>query len=161
MNLVSLRWTLVAALAAAACTTKSKPEVSTSTAGPASVSANTSLLTDQRILAGGVAPPLVTVQEKNPYDGDAASAREGKALFRSMNCDGCHGPTGEGAWAPSIISGRWRYGGSDPTVFQTIYYGRPKGMPAYGGILGPDLTWKLVTFLRSVPVPRVVPTQAW
>jgi cytochrome c oxidase cbb3-type subunit 3 len=161
VHLLSLRWTLIAALTALACTAKPKADANTSSAPPAAVGLNTALITDQRILAGGVAPPLVNIKEKNPYAGDTASAKEGKALFQSMNCDGCHGPTGEGAWAPSIISGRWRYGGSDPTVFQTIFYGRPRGMPAYGGMLGPDLTWKLVTFLRSVPAPKVVPTQAW
>jgi hypothetical protein len=34
-------------------------------------------------------------------------------------------------------------------------------MPAYGGILPPEATWKLVTFLRSLPPPKAVPTQSW
>lgn len=117
--------------------------------------------TDQRILAGGVAPPVVTINPVNPYTGDAASAEQGKALFRMMNCEGCHSIGGEGSWAPSIITRRWRYGGSDAAVFETIFYGRPRGMPAYGGILPPELTWKLVTFIRSVPPPKAVPTQSW
>jgi cytochrome c oxidase cbb3-type subunit 3 len=117
--------------------------------------------TEQRILAGGVAPPAVTISPVNPYDGDAASAEQGKGLFRVMNCEGCHGQAGEGSWAPSIITRRWRYGGSDAAVFETIFYGRPRGMPAYGGILPPELTWKLVTFLRSLPPPKGVPTQSW
>ena len=50
--------------------------------------------------------------------------------------------------------GRWRYGGTDAAVFETIFYGRPRGMPAFGGILPPELTWKLVTFLRSIPPPK-------
>jgi cytochrome c oxidase cbb3-type subunit 3 len=156
---------MVLALAAAACAPKPRPQPEADLAGKAGASVpltiNTTLFSDARILAGGVVPPAVAIAEKNPFDGDAASAKEGKALFKSMNCDGCHGPTGEGAWAPSIISGRFRYGAGDPAVFQTIFYGRPRGMPAYGGMLGPDLTWKLVTFLRSVPAPKVVPTQAW
>jgi len=117
--------------------------------------------TDQRILAGGVVPPVVTINPVNPYAGDAASAEQGKALFRMMNCEGCHSIGGEGSWAPSIITRRWRYGGSDAAVFETIFYGRPRGMPAYGGILPPELTWKLVTFIRSVPPPKAVPTQSW
>ena len=117
--------------------------------------------TEQRILAGGVAPPAVTISPVNPYAGDPASAEQGKGLFRIMNCEGCHGTGGEGSWAPSIITRRWRYGGSDAAVFETIFYGRPRGMPAYGGILPPELTWKLVTFLRSLPPPKAVPTQAW
>jgi cytochrome c oxidase cbb3-type subunit III len=117
--------------------------------------------TEQRILAGGVAPPVVTIKAVNPYAGDQASAEQGKALFRMMNCEGCHSIAGEGSWAPSIITRRYRYGGTDAAVFETIFYGRPRGMPAYGGILPPELTWKLVTFLRSIPPPKAVPTQSW
>ena len=116
---------------------------------------------EQRIFAGGVAPPNVTIGAVNPYAGDAASAEQGKALFRVMNCEGCHSIGGEGSWAPSIITRRWRYGGTDVAVFETIFYGRPRGMPAYGGLLPPELTWKLVTFLRSLPPPKAVPTQSW
>ena len=117
--------------------------------------------TVQRIYAGGVAPPAVAIPAANPFAGDAASAEQGKALFRVMNCEGCHSGGGEGSWAPSVITGRWRYGGTDAALFETIYYGRPRGMPAFGGILPPELTWKLVTFLRSVPRPKAVPTQSW
>jgi len=124
---------------------------------PAVAPANTT----QRILAGGVAPPAVAIKAVNPYAGDQASAEQGKALFRMMNCEGCHSIGGEGYWAPSIITRRWRYGGTDAAVFETIFYGRPRGMPAYGGILPPELTWKLVTFLRTIPPPKAVPTQSW
>jgi cytochrome c oxidase cbb3-type subunit III len=133
----------------------------TLTARHSSDDAVVAVSTDQRILAGGVAPPAVTISPVNPYAGDPASAEQGKALFRVMNCEGCHSIGGEGSWAPSIITRRWRYGGTDAAVFETIFYGRPRGMPAYGGILPPELTWKLVTFLRSLPPPKAVPTQSW
>ena len=113
---------------------------------------------DQHVFAGGKAPPGAA--ERNPYAGDARSAEEGKRLFSSMNCDGCHGG-GEGWVAPSLSDGRWRYGGSDAAVYQTIFYGRPKGMPAYGGLLSPQIVWKLVTYVRSLPLPKAVPTQSW
>ena len=44
--------------------------------------------TEQRILAGGVAPPAVTISPVNPYTGDPAAAEQGKGLFRIMNCEG-------------------------------------------------------------------------
>lgn len=113
---------------------------------------------DQHIVAGGTAPR--EAGEANPFAGDEKSAAEGKRLFSSMNCDGCHGG-GEGWVAPSLSDGRWRYGGSDAALFQSIYYGRPKGMPAYGGLLSAPIIWKLVTYVRSLPVPKAVPTQAW
>ena len=123
--------------------------------------ATAAVTAEQRILAGGVAPPAVQISAVNPYASDPASAEQGKALFRMMNCEGCHSTAGEGSWAPSIITRRWRYGGTDAAVFETIFYGRPRGMPAYGGILAPELTWKLVTFLRTIPPPKAVPTQSW
>ena len=113
---------------------------------------------DQHVLAGGTAPRGAS--ESNPFTGDEKSAAEGKLLFSSMNCDGCHGG-GEGWAAPSLSDGRWRYGGSDAALFQSIYFGRPKGMPAYGGLLSTPIIWKLVTYVRSLPPPKAVPTQAW
>ncbi len=113
----------------------------------------------QHIFAGGVAPP--GAESTNPFAGDTKSAVEGSKLFTSMNCDGCHAGGAVGSWAPALNDGRWRYGGSDGAVFQTIYYGRPQGMPAFGGILEPELIWKLVTYLKSLPRPAAVPTQTW
>jgi cytochrome c551/c552 len=78
-----------------------------------------------------------------------------------MNCDGCHGGAGSGWVGPSLADGRWRYGGGDAEIFNSIFYGRPKGMPAYGGVVGRDGTWKLVSYLKSLPSPDVVPTQSW
>jgi len=107
----------------------------------------------------GSLPPGAT--PTNPYAGQAASISEGEKLFASMNCDGCHGGGATGWVGPSLSDGRWIYGGSDAAVFQSIYYGRPHGMPAFGGTLTPPIVWKLVTYLRSLPVPKSVPTQAW
>jgi cytochrome c len=75
-----------------------------------------------------------------------------------MNCDGCHGGGATGWEGPSLVDGRWRYGGSDEEVFQSIFYGRPKGMPAYGGVLGSDGVWMIVSYLKSQAQPAVVPT---
>ena len=88
-------------------------------------------------------------------------ANSGALLFTAMNCDGCHGGDGGGWVAPNLADGRWRYGGADGEVFNSIYYGRPKGMPAFGGTLGAEGVWTLVTYLRSLPVPSDVPTESW
>jgi mono/diheme cytochrome c family protein len=97
----------------------------------------------------------------NPHANDAQVAKAGAALFSSMNCDGCHGGGGAGWVGPSLADGRWRYGGSDAEVFSSIYYGRPKGMPAFGGALGANGVWVLVTYLKSLPKPDDVPTESW
>jgi mono/diheme cytochrome c family protein len=114
---------------------------------------------DQHIFAGGKVPPGDTAA--NPFAGNAASVKEGERLFASMNCDGCHGGGATGWVAPSLNDGRWRYGGSDAAIYQSIYYGRPKGMPAFGGLLASEIVWKLVAYLQSLPVNRAVPTQTW
>ncbi|MFI5312284.1 MAG: c-type cytochrome [Gemmatimonadales bacterium] len=114
---------------------------------------------ERHVSAGGIAPPGAELD--NPFRGDARSAAEGALLFKSMNCDGCHSAGAEGAVGPSLISGRWRYGGADGEVFQSVYYGRPDGMPAFGGIVTPPLAWKIVTWLKSLPPPKDIPTESW
>lgn len=113
----------------------------------------------QHITAGEVTPPAAGLA--NPYAGDANAAMAGEKLFAAMNCDGCHGGGAVGWAAPSLADGRWRFGGEDGAVFQSIFYGRPHGMPAFGGILPADGIWMLVTYVKSRPVPREVPTTAW
>jgi cytochrome c oxidase cbb3-type subunit 3 len=114
---------------------------------------------EAHVAAGGIAPPGGVLS--NPHEGDAAVAKGGAQLFTAMNCDGCHGGGGSGWVGPSLADGRWRYGGADAEVFSSIYYGRPKGMPAFGGVLGSEGVWTLVTYIRSLPVPSNVPTESW
>ncbi len=114
---------------------------------------------ESHLSAGGLPPAGATLD--NPHKGDEKSAEGGAGLFVSMNCDGCHGGGAVGWVGPSLADGRWRYGGSDEAIYQSIYYGRPKGMPAFGGALPSDAIWRLVTYLQSLPVPDAVPTQSW
>ena len=115
---------------------------------------------DDRFFAGGVRPPAIAATV-NPFAGDSNAAREGGRLFTAMNCDGCHGGGATGWVGPSLVDGRWRYGGSDGDVFRSIYYGRPKGMPAFGGVLPADGIWQLIAYLRAQPLPKSVPTERW
>lgn len=98
---------------------------------------------------------------KNPIGEDPAKAQAGGVLFTAMNCDGCHGGGGTGWVGPSLADGRWRYGGADAEIFASIYYGRPKGMPAFGGKLGTDGVWTLVTYLKSLTPKDDVATESW
>jgi cytochrome c len=111
-----------------------------------------------RIPAGGVAPAANALSAARPAKVDPAT---GGTLFSSMNCDGCHGGGAIGWVGPSLVDGRWRYGGSDEEIFTSIFYGRPKGMPAYGGVIGTDGAWMLVAYIKSQAVPPVVPTTSW
>jgi cytochrome c oxidase cbb3-type subunit 3 len=97
----------------------------------------------------------------NPVKGDATAARNGAILFTTMNCDGCHGGDASGWVGPSLTDGRWRYGGADEEIFSSIYFGRPKGMPAFGGVLGVPGVWNIVAYLKSLPTPTDLPTESW
>jgi cytochrome c oxidase cbb3-type subunit III len=97
----------------------------------------------------------------NPLTRTAQAVKDGEKLFSMMNCDGCHGGGALGWVGPSLVDGRWRYGGADGEIYHSIFYGRPRGMPAYGGILSSDAIWKIVTYLRAQPIPKNVPTQSW
>jgi len=114
---------------------------------------------DAHVFAGGVAPAAGSMT--NPFHGDQRSAKAGEQIFTAMNCDGCHGGGAVGWVGPSLVDGRWRYGGADGAVFHSIFYGRPRGMPAYGGVLSPDAIWNVVTYLQAEPVPKGVPTERW
>ena len=145
--------TLLACAALSACSRQpAAPAAATNAAPPA-------IAYEAHLAAGGIAPPGGTLT--NPHAGDAAVAKNGALLFSTMNCDGCHGGGASGWVAPNLGDGRWRYGGSDAEVFSSIFYGRPKGMPAFGGVLGSEGVWTLVTYLRSLPLPGDVPTESW
>jgi cytochrome c oxidase cbb3-type subunit 3 len=152
LPLPALLFSLVPACALVACARQSAPAATTAAAPPA-------VRYEAHLGPGGTVPPGATLT--NPHASDAAVAKQGALLFTTMNCDGCHGGDASGWVAPSLADARWRYGGSDTEVFSSIYFGRPKGMPAFGGVLGTEGVWTLVTYLRSLPVPADVPTESW
>lgn len=86
----------------------------------------------------------------NPYERDPRAVDEGKKLFTAYNCIDCHGADGSGGMGPSLADGRWHFGGRAGEVFQSIYEGRPDGMPAWGARIGDDQIWKLVAYVRSL-----------
>jgi cytochrome c oxidase cbb3-type subunit 3 len=114
----------------------------------------------EHIPVGGNLPPGDTL--KNPFKGDSAVADEGGKLFSAFNCDGCHGGGAVGFVGPSLADGRWRYGGSDGEIYTSIFYGRPKGMPAWGGTLPAQAIWRLVTYLQTLqPAKDTISTTSW
>ena len=114
---------------------------------------------EAHIYPGGRQPDAPVLS--NPVRGDPNAAKNGALLFTAMNCDGCHGGDAGGWVGPNLADGRWRYGGADEEVFSSIYFGRPKGMPAFGTVLGAPATWNLVVYLKSLPTPPDVPTESW
>jgi cytochrome c oxidase cbb3-type subunit 3 len=134
------------------CGNETVPQSSTAVAPPG-------IRYESHLAAGGSPPSGAALS--NSMSGTAAAAKTGASLFTAMNCDGCHGIDAAGWVGPNLSDGRWRYGGSDDEIFSSIYYGRPKGMPAFGGVLRPEGVWQLVTYIKSLPVPARVSTESW
>ena len=86
----------------------------------------------------------------NPYEGDKRAISMGGQLFVGYNCLDCHGAEGSGAMGPSFQDGRWHFGGSAGEVFESIYQGRPDGMPAWGRRISNDQIWMLTAYVRSL-----------
>ncbi len=95
----------------------------------------------------------------SPFGGDQQVVTLGSQLYLSYNCIDCHGMDGSGAMGPSLADGRWRYGGTPGEVFESIYQGRPDGMPAWGGRISNDQIWMLVTYVRSLAAGKEVSTE--
>ena len=91
--------------------------------------------------------PLVL---RNPFDGDKRALGTGAKLFIAYNCVDCHGADGAGAMGPTFQDGRWHFGGSSGAVFESIYQGRPEGMPSWGGRIADDQIWMLTAYVRSL-----------
>ena len=96
---------------------------------------------------------------KNPYEGNAQALKTGAQLYVAYNCIDCHGADGSGAMGPSLADGRWHFGGTPAEVFESIYQGRPDGMPTWGGRITNDQIWLLVTYVRSLSAGKDVATE--
>ena len=86
----------------------------------------------------------------NPYEGDKKAIATGAKLFIDYNCIDCHGADGSGAMGPAFSDGRWHFGGTPGEVFESIYEGRPDGMPQWGGRITNDQIWMLTSYVRSL-----------
>jgi cytochrome c oxidase cbb3-type subunit III len=95
----------------------------------------------------------------NPHEGNAAAIANGAKLFIAYNCIDCHGADGSGAMGPSLADGRWHFGGGVGEVFESIYQGRPEGMPAWGSLISDDQIWMLVSYVRSLNAGKDVTTE--
>jgi len=86
----------------------------------------------------------------NPYHGDAAAIADGQQVFLQI-CAACHKPDATGLVGPSLVDPFWKYGHTDPELFQTVMEGRPLGMPAWGAQLGSEKVWRALAYLETLP----------
>jgi cytochrome c oxidase cbb3-type subunit 3 len=86
---------------------------------------------------------------KNEYEENSYALSEGKHLFESMNCVGCHAHGG-GGMGPPLMDDKWIYGGEPEKIFSTIVEGRPNGMPSFRGKLPDYQVWQIAAYVRSM-----------
>jgi cytochrome c oxidase cbb3-type subunit 3 len=94
-------------------------------------------------------PATIAPKIDAPYDDNAYAVSEGKTLFTSMNCSGCHFEGGGGIGS-ALMDDEWIYGSEPQQIFASIAEGRPNGMPAWEYRLSTQQIWELVSFVRSL-----------
>ena len=86
----------------------------------------------------------------NPVAGQPQAVEQGHQLFVEMNCADCHGFDAKGGMGPNLTGKYWRYGGTPAAIYDSIYEGRPQGMPAWGKALPPQAIWLIVAYIQSL-----------
>ena len=87
----------------------------------------------------------------NPFAGDPAAVLEGRRLFQSYGCPGCHGLMGGGGMGKPILDDTWIFASDDETLYKLI-----KGqiaqqtMPKTFAGLPDEQVWKLLAYVRSL-----------
>jgi len=100
-------------------------------------------------LTGPSYPTRAVAQAENRYEENAWAVSQGKTWYRAYNCNGCHAQGG-GDIGPALMDAKWRYGADPASIYATIAYGRPNGMPAFAGRVPEDQIWQLVAYVRSL-----------
>lgn len=109
--------------------------------------------------------PLATM--RNPFTDDATKIEEGKKLYFSYSCNGCHGGGGGGGMCPPLTNDTWVYGSDDDILYRLVTLGSQDLQKTYGlkrkgqeGVVGPmppfgsliksdEEVWKIIAFVRS------------
>jgi mono/diheme cytochrome c family protein len=81
--------------------------------------------------------------------GDPAAIQAGKERY-SERCAFCHGGAGRGAKGPCLTCDRFRHGGSNRSLYNTIAAGLPRTqMGAFGTTLSGEEILNIIAYLRS------------
>lgn len=104
---------------------------------------------------------------RNPFTDDEEKIKQGKKLYFSYSCNGCHGGGGGGGMCPPLTNDVWIYGADDDTLYRLIVQGtddfvKEHGlsrfgsenvvgpMPAFGELIETDEeVWKIIAYIRS------------
>lgn len=75
--------------------------------------------------------------------------RDVKKIY-AETCSNCHGAAFEGGSGPSLAAGKWKHGGDDASLTQSIREGYPQaGMPAWGTTLSDAEIRALIVYIRE------------
>lgn len=107
------------------------------------------------LIPGGGAAPSQPDPRALPYYDNADAVIQGMQLYKSMNCAGCHF-NGGGGIGPALMDDSWIYGGRLDQIYNTIYQGRPNGMPAWRGRIPDQQIWQIAAYVRSMSLPSTL-----
>ena len=106
-------------------------------------------------LVSTVLSPVKSDPRSADYQNNAYEVSDGQLYFHWMNCTGCHSEGGGGI-GPPLMDDQWTHGGRLDQIYDTIYFGRANGMPAWGGKLTDDQIWKIASYVRSMSLPETL-----
>ncbi len=89
---------------------------------------------------------------KRPYEAEAAE--EGRALYYGQpNCSDCHGSDARGDsdyGAPDLTVNVWNNGGDPKSLYDSLYFGQHRVMPAWLGTLSLEQIRAVAVYLHSI-----------
>jgi len=86
----------------------------------------------------------------NPFAGDPEAVKEGRRLFQSYGCPGCHGLMGGGGMGKPILDDTWIFGSDDETLYKLIKGQIPEQtMPRTFAGIPDEHVWKMLAYVRS------------
>ncbi|MBP7776357.1 MAG: c-type cytochrome [Acidobacteria bacterium] len=91
-------------------------------------------------------PPVLERPLSVAVPGDLA---EGKRLYNAQ-CALCHGIDGGGGYGPSLLVPAFARASDDDGLFRIVRVGIPGVMPGFGDANGPERSWQLAAFVRSL-----------
>lgn len=80
---------------------------------------------------------------------DPSDLNVGKTLY-AKNCQSCHMEDGRGDIGPNLTDDYWIYGNDIASVFKTIKYGAPNGMPDHEKKLNPIELQQVSSYILSL-----------
>ena len=107
------------------------------------------------LIPGGAGPPAGIDPRALPYYDNADAVVQGMRMYKQMNCAGCHF-NGGGGIGPALMDDVWIYGGRLDQIYNTIYQGRPNGMPAWRGRIPDQQIWQIAAYVRSMSLPATL-----